>query len=139
MDGVSRTSGNTYILAFLAILSTEIPGNFRKDGAQISTKNRNPGRHFSGKNLNFISRISGNTYILAFLHIVLITIPGNFRKGGAPIRRKFEIMVNIFFLGEVYLSTSRISLNTYIFTFLQVLTTSLHGHFIKGHCDFREN
>ena len=77
----SRIPGNAYILAFLGVLSTKIPGNSRKGWPQISTKTKNCGRHFSGKNPNFVSRISRNPYILAFLHKLLTQIPGNSRRG----------------------------------------------------------
>ena len=81
LNFVLSISWNTYIIEFLVILSTEIPGNSWKRRPQIFVKTRNCGWHFPGKNLIFVSMISGNTYIITFLHIVMTTIPGNFRKG----------------------------------------------------------
>ena len=68
-----------------------------------------------------------------------LAIPGDFEKVMSQILMKIRNYGEYFLLGEVHSSTSRISVNTYILAFLQVLMISLHEYFRKGHCDFREN
>ena len=123
-------SGNTYILAFLRIVVVTIPGNFRKGGAHTSTKIRNCGRHFSGKNLHLISWISGNTYILAFLVILSTEIPGNSKKGWPQISTKTRNCGRHFSGKNLYFG-STISGNTYILTFLHIVSTTISWNFRK--------
>ena len=74
----SRIPGNAYILVFLGVLSTKIPGNSGKRWPHVFVKTKKFDRNFPGKILNFISRMSRNPYILVFLHNLLTQIPGNF-------------------------------------------------------------
>ncbi len=84
LNFVSSISGNTYILAFLHIEVISIPGNFRKGGAQISTKIKNWGRHVSGKNLIFhLENFGKHVYSCIFTSCVDHN-SREFQKKGVP-------------------------------------------------------
>ena len=66
--GGSWISGNTYILEFLVILSTKIPGNSRKCRPQIFVKTKNFGENFPGKSEFRLEYFGKHVYSCIFTH-----------------------------------------------------------------------
>ena len=95
MNLVSRIRGNTYILAFLVILSTKIPGNSRKCQPPIFVKTKNFGENFPGK-IWILGREFRETRI--FLHFGVFwrpKFPGIREKVDPRFSWKLEILTKI--------------------------------------------